>query len=152
MSGGFEAIDGARAESYPPNIQAILKRPAAAAAWAGQELIAIDAAAGAARIRYLLGEAHLNRFGAVHGGVTALLLDDVMSVAAGLAAGWGEITPTLSMTVSFLNPARPGAVTGTARILKRGRTVLFLEGRLEDGEGVLLATGSATVALAPMKR
>ncbi len=79
------AIDPARADAYPANIQAILKRQAPCSAWLGQELLEIDAESGFARIAYALGEAQFNRFGALHGGAIACVMG---RRARGPRQGW----------------------------------------------------------------
>lgn len=145
-------IDRALAGDYPPNIQAILKRPAQASAHIGQELREIDTDEGWVRIGYSLSEVHFNRYGAIHGGVIACVMDDVVATAAGLAAQWGEIAPTLEMKVSYLNQAAAGPHVAEARVVKRGRTVLFLEGTLCNDAGKTIATASATIMIAPLKR
>jgi uncharacterized protein (TIGR00369 family) len=80
------------------------------------------------------------------------VMDDVVATAAGLVAQWGEIAPTLEMKVSYLNQAGAGAHTAEARVIKRGRTVLFLEGALSNEAGKTIATTSATIMIAPLKR
>ncbi len=145
-------VEAARANEYPPNIQAILKRRAAASVHLGQELLEIDAEEGWVRIAYRLAETHFNRYGAIHGGIIACVMDDVIATAAGLVAQWGEIAPTLEMKVNYLNQASAGPHTAEARIVKRGRTVLFLEGTLFNESGKTIATASATIMIAPLKR
>lgn len=145
-------VEAERASEYPPNIQAILKRPAEASAWLGQELCEIDTEAGWARIAYRLGNAHFNRFGAIHGGVIACVMDDLVATAAGLFLQWGEIAPTLEMKVSYLNQAAVGLHIGEARVVKRGRTILFLEASLGNENGKVIAAASSTVMIAPLKR
>jgi uncharacterized protein (TIGR00369 family) len=146
------AIEAGKKDEYPPNIQAILKRPAAASAHLGQMLLEIDADDGWAKIGYTLNESHFNRYGAIHGGIIACVMDDVVATAAGLFVQWGEIAPTLEMKVSYLNQAGAGAHIAEARVVKRGRTVLFLEGTLSNGAGKTIATASATIMIAPLKR
>lgn len=146
------AVDPATPDAYPPNIQAILRRAATGAATLGQRLLEIDAESGGARIAYEVGEHLLNRFGALHGGMTAAMMDDVMSVAAGLTLQWGEISPTLEMKVSYIAMAKPGRLLADARIVKRGRSVMFLEGTLNDEAGTLIATASATCAVIQNKK
>ena len=75
-----QTIDPARAPEYPANIQAILKRQAPCSAWLNQALLEIDSETGFAKIAYELGEAHFNRFGALHGGAIACVMDDVLAV------------------------------------------------------------------------
>ena len=146
-------IDRAHPEKYPPNIQAILKRPAAAAAVLGQELLDIDVEKGTVNVAYNTTDALANRYGAIHGGMTAAMLDDVISLAAGLVIEWGQITPTLEMKVSYIAQAKPNTrILAEARTIRRGGTVIFLEADLKDETGKLLATASSTVMIAQMKR
>src|SRR5271170_6426406 len=145
-------VEAAQAAEYPPNIQAILKRAAAASAHLGQELREIDTDEGWVRIGYTLSEAHFNRYGAIHGGVIACIMDDVVATAAGLVAQWGEIAPTLEMKVSYLNQAGAGAHTAEARVVKRGKSILFLEGLLANEAGKTIATASATIMITALKR
>ena len=146
-------IDRDNPDKYPPNIQAILKRPAAAAVVLGQELVDVDKEVGTVRVAYNATETLSNRFGAIHGGMTAAMLDDVISLAAGLTIEWGQITPTLEMKVSYIAQAKPGTrIQAEARTIRRGGTVIFLEADLKDETGKLLATASSTVMIAQMKK
>ena len=146
------AIDPAKAGEYPANIQAILKRQAPCSAWLNQELLEIDTETGFARIAYGLGEPHFNRFGALHGGAIACVMDDVLAVAAGLVLNWGEIAPTLEMKVSYLAQGAAGRHIAEARVLKRGRQINFLDATLANESGKLIATATATIMIAAMKR
>ena len=145
-------VEAARADEYPPNIQAILKRAAPASAHLGQALQEIDTDDGWVRIGYTLSDAHFNRYGAIHGGVIACIMDDVVATAAGLVAQWGEIAPTLEMKVSYLNQAGAGVHVGEARVVKRGKTILFLEGTLQNETGKTIAAASATIMISALKR
>jgi uncharacterized protein (TIGR00369 family) len=148
----LQAIDPARATDYPANIQAILKRQAPCSSWLNQQLLEIDSETGFARIAYDLGEAHFNRFGALHGGAIACVMDDVLAVAAGLVLQWGEIAPTLEMKVSYLAQGAAGRHIAEAKVLKRGRQINFLEATLVNADGKLIATATATIMIAPFKR
>lgn len=145
-------IDPAKAGEYPANIQAILKRQAPCSAWLGQELLEIDPETGFAKIAYELGEAHFNRFGALHGGAIACVMDDVLAVAAGLVLNWGEIAPTLEMKVSYIAQGTAGRHVAEARVIKRGRQINFLDATLSAAEGKLIATATSTIMIAPLKR
>ena len=147
------ALDRDKPEQYPPNIQAILKRPAPAAVVMGQEILEVDAKAGRVRVAYDTTDQLANRYGAIHGGMTAAMLDDVISLAAGVTIEWGQITPTLEMKVSYIAQGKPGTrIIAEARTIRRGGTVMFLEADLKDEEGKLIATASSTVMIAQLKR
>lgn len=147
-----QSINPAKREDYPANIQAILKRAAPCSAWLGQELLEIDTETGWCKIAYDLGEPHFNRFGALHGGAIACVMDDVLAVAAGLVLQWGEIAPTLEMKVSYLAQGGAGRHTAEASVLKRGRQINFLEATLTREDGKVIATATATIMIAPMKK
>lgn len=147
-------LDTQNPEQYPPNIQAILKRPAPAAEFLGQAIQEVDVPAGRVVVTYQAADGHQNRFGAIHGGITAAMLDDAISLAAGLTAAWGDITPTLEMKVSYLSLAKPGmTLQARAQIIKRGQSILFAEATLSDmGTSKPIASCTATIFLTKMKQ
>jgi uncharacterized protein (TIGR00369 family) len=147
-----EPFDPAKAQSYPPNVQAIIKRQAPASAWLNQQILELDVEAGWVKIAYELGQPHFNRFGALHGGSIACVMDDVLAVAAGMVAQWGEIAPTLEMKVSFLNQGGAGKHFAEAKVMKRGRQINFLDAALTREDGKVIATATATIMIAAMKK
>ncbi len=147
------AIDRTRPETYPPNIQAILKRPAPAAVILGQEILDVDKEQGSVRVAYNTTPSLSNRYGAIHGGMTAAMMDDVISLAAGLSIEWGQITPTLEMKVNYIAQGKPETrLIAEARTVRRGSTVIFLEADLKDANGKLVATASSTVTISQLKK
>jgi uncharacterized protein (TIGR00369 family) len=53
-------------------------------------------------------------------------------------------TTTISLTVNFLAPAKPGPLVVEARVTQLGRSIAFMEGRLTAEDGTVLATASTT--------
>ncbi len=53
------------------------------------------------------------------------------------------------MKTSFIAPARAGEITGDGTLVRKGRSIAFMEGRLIDPQGKLLATASATGQIRP---
>ena len=139
-------------KDLPPNIRAALKRRAPASEYMGLEILEIDREKDWVRVAFDAEERMCNLWGGIQGGMVAAMLDDVMSFAVGLNLGWGEISPTLEMKVSMLNAARPGRLIAEARVIKRGRSIGFIEGELRDAEGKLLATASSTATIAKIKK
>jgi uncharacterized protein (TIGR00369 family) len=146
------AFDPTKPEDYPPNVQAIIKRSAPCSAWLNQKILEVDVEDGWVKIGYELGEPHFNRFGALHGGAIACVMDDVLAVAAGFVAQWGEIAPTVEMKVNYLSQGGAGSFVAEAKVIKRGRTINFLEATLSTAAGKLIATSTATIMIAPLKR
>lgn len=94
-------------------------------------------------------EEHVNVNGGVHGGLIATLLDAVMGRAVRADLPEGKTSVTVSMTVSYISPARIGtALRASAEVRKRGASLCTVEGDVvadEDREPV--AHGVATYAL-----
>jgi uncharacterized protein (TIGR00369 family) len=86
-----------------------------------------------------------NPAGFVQGGFLAAMLDDVMGPAVFTHTQGRVYAPTVDMTVSFLAPARPGPLVGEGQVIQLGKSVGFVEGRLMDHAGVLVARSTATV-------
>jgi uncharacterized protein (TIGR00369 family) len=78
--------------------------------------------------------------GFVQGGLLTAMLDATTSAAV-FAMTHGKLyPPTISRTVNFLGPAKPGPIIGEAKVTQLGRSIAFMEGRLTVGDGTLLAT------------
>lgn len=77
-------------------------------------------------------ERHCNRGGRLHGGMLTTFADMVLGSAATRATGTPNVT--VRLIVDFITPARRGAwVEGQARIVRAGRSLVFVEGELRVG-------------------
>jgi uncharacterized protein (TIGR00369 family) len=85
-----------------------------------------------------------NLMGSIQGGMLAAMLDLAMAFAVLCTLEDGHAVPSLEMKTSFLLPAWPGALIGEGLVVRKGRSIAFMEGRLLDSEGNLLALSSAT--------
>ncbi|ABS62912.1 thioesterase superfamily protein [Parvibaculum lavamentivorans DS-1] len=137
---------------WPPNIQAVFKRMAPASRYLGLEILEADREKRRVKVAFNASAELCNMWGGIQGGMVAAMLDDVMSLAVGLDLEWGQISPTLELKVSMLNAARPGRIIGTGHVIKRGKSVGFIEGELVDEDGKLLATGSSTATFVTLKK
>jgi uncharacterized protein (TIGR00369 family) len=88
-----------------------------------------------------------NPAGFVQGGILSAMLDETMGPAVFAMTEGKLYTATISMTVNFLAPARPGPITCEANVTQVGKTVAFVEGKLMAGNGTLLATATTSVRL-----
>ena len=88
-----------------------------------------------------------NPAGFVQGGLLSAMLDDTMSPAVFIMSEGRLFTSTITMTVNFLAPARPGKIVAEATVTQLGKTVAFVEGRLSAEDGTLLATASVSARL-----
>jgi len=83
-----------------------------------------------------------NPQGSLHGGVIAFALD--VSMGHLIRRATGRAAVTLEMKTQYIRPAVSGRVRCEARFLKRGRTVSFLESRMTDADGKVVAAATAT--------
>ena len=94
---------------------------------------------GTGRVVVDAGSELLNPHGTVHGGVLATMLDVAMGTA--VATTGGESPVTVSLTVTYLEPGRAGRLEATARVRKRGKRLIVVEGQVvqdsDDGQDVV---------------
>ncbi|MFN2544066.1 MAG: PaaI family thioesterase [Actinomycetota bacterium] len=85
----------------------------------------------------------------VHGGALSALIDTAATAAAWAGAeASGEIRgTTVGLTVSFVGPARSQDVTATARVSRRGRTLVFIDVEGTAADGTLVAKALVTYKL-----
>jgi uncharacterized protein (TIGR00369 family) len=83
----------------------------------------------------------------VQGGILSAMLDDTMGPAVFAMTEGRLYTATISLTVNFLAPAKPGRIVGEASVTQLGKTIAFIEGRLTAKDGTLLATATTNARL-----
>ena len=111
----------------------------------GADPLACDPVAGRITIAFEAKPEFCNLLGTVQGGMLAAMLDMVMSFSVLCTMGGpGYVVPTIDMNAHFLSPARPGPIIGEGAVVKKGRNIAFMEGRLRDGHGTLLTTAAAS--------
>ena len=89
----------------------------------------------------------LNPAGFVQGGILTAMLDDTMGPAVLVMTEGRSYTTTVSLTVNFLSPARPGPIIAEAKVTQLGKSIAFVEGKLMAEDGTLLATATAVERL-----
>jgi uncharacterized protein (TIGR00369 family) len=88
-----------------------------------------------------------NPAGFIQGGILTAMLDDTMGPAVFVMTDGKLYTATITMTVNFLAPVKPGPLVGETNVTQLGRTIAFVEGRLVAPDGALIATSSASARL-----
>jgi uncharacterized protein (TIGR00369 family) len=89
---------------------------------------------------------HLNIGGLVHGGVLCSLLDTAMARSFFMADGGRTLSAaTLEMKINFLGSARVGRLEARGRVAHRTRRTAYVEGRVVDAEGRVIARATATM-------
>jgi uncharacterized protein (TIGR00369 family) len=108
--------------------------------------LAFEYAGDAGTIIFDIHDYMLNPQGSLHGGVISLVMDASMGH---LMMRENLRGATLEMKTQFIRALRSGRARAIGRIVKRGRTVWFLESHLHDADGVLAATTTATFIVFP---
>ena len=85
----------------------------------------------------------------VHGGAIASLIDTAAMVAA-----WSDATvpanlrgTTVSLTVAYLAAAQGEDLHATARVLRRGQSLVYLDVEVQSASGIPVAKGLVTYKL-----
>lgn len=94
------------------------------------------------RISFPVEEFLFNPQGSLHGGAIATVMD--ISMGHLLKHATGTPGATLEMKVQYMRPLTKGTATCEGRILRRGRSLCFLESRMFDGDGKLAAMATST--------
>jgi uncharacterized protein (TIGR00369 family) len=91
-------------------------------------------------------ERFLNPAGILQGGFLAAMLDSSMGASAVTGAGDRKVSvANTEMKVSFLRPVKNNTtLTCTARVLKAGSIISFVDARIVDEHDQLIATASSS--------
>ena len=115
-----------------------------AAATLGFEFISADVENGTIELAFAATEDFTNPAGNVLGAFQAAMLFDTVGPALLATLAPDEFQSTMSLSVSFLRPVRPGGITATGHIVHRDGDLAFLEATLADSAGAMIATATAT--------
>jgi len=85
----------------------------------------------------------------VHGGAIASLIDTAAMVAAWSDSSIPESMrgSTVSLTISYLAPANREDIQATARVLKRGHSLVYLDVEVQSESGIMVSKGLVTYKL-----
>ena len=88
---------------------------------------------------------HGNQMGVAHGGLLMTLLDVAMGSAARAHVEANVVT--VDMQTAFTAPAR-GKLIGEGRVVRAGKSLVFVEGEVRDASGELVAKASSIFKVA----
>ncbi len=128
-----------------------LQAPTPAATLLGRVVLDVDATTRTVRLGFTGRPEFLNRHGTVQGGFLAAMLDSTTAVAVLATLAEAETVVTTELSVSYLRPAAPGALTGVGRVLERGDRDARSEGEILDASGRVLARGTASLRIVPRR-
>lgn len=102
---------------------------------------------GHARARIAVSDHHLNPNGVVHGAVLFAMVDTAMGSATMSVLPAGQFCASVDVQLRFVRPASEGVLVANVRVLKQGRGIVHLDGRVHDADERLIATASGTFAV-----
>ncbi len=88
---------------------------------------------------------HANPMGTLHGGILCDMADAAMGMAYASELDDDESFTTLELKINFLKPIWTGKLRAVAHVIKRGRTIGFVECDVRDAAEDLVARASSTV-------
>lgn len=100
---------------------------------------------GTARLSMPVAPHFTNSLGTVHGGVIVSLLDVALCTAARTLHPDSGGVITIDLSVSFIGGGKGARLLAEARVLKDGRSAIFVEGEAKNEDGALVAKAIATV-------
>jgi uncharacterized protein (TIGR00369 family) len=105
----------------------------------------ISVAPGSVVFTAIAGQQHLNPLGGVHGGFAATILDSVTGCAVHSLLESGVGYATVDLNVKMIRPVPPDReLTAIGKIIHMSGRLGVSEGRLQDGDGKILAHATAT--------
>ena len=96
---------------------------------------------------------HCNKGGVAHGGLYTMMLDMALGGALVSVLPKQEWCATTQLSISFISAARPGEkISANGIVVKRGKNVAHLEGKITTESNRIIATGTGTWAIWDHKR
>lgn len=99
---------------------------------------------GKAVFKMHLDSTHHNPMATVHGGVYCDIADAAMGLAFASTLDDQEAFGTLNFQINFLKTLKEGDIVAEGYIIKRGKSIGFLESKITDSQGDLVATAQST--------
>ena len=114
------------------------------------EIQPLDAGHGWAAFELTIAQKHLRTLGLLHGGVTATLLDTALGYAAVTTSPPGHFVVTMQLNMNFIRPGWEGErLVARGDVIHSGRQTAVARGEIRTGDGVLMASATATFMYIP---
>jgi uncharacterized protein (TIGR00369 family) len=91
------------------------------------------------------GPRHANPMGTLHGGILCDIADAAMGTAFGSGLQEGESMTTIELKINFFRPFWNGLLRAEAHVLRRGKSVGYVECEIKDDRGRLVAKAGSTL-------
>ena len=135
--------------AFPPELA---KRTSPVTEWLGMRIVSHDPDAKTSRFTFDPAPETRNIAGDVQGGIVVAMLDDAMGFNAFVSLGMINQQTSIDIQAQFLEPVPLGRVEVEAKLVKGGRTIVFLEGSLYTSDGTLAARATGTMKVRPFPK
>lgn len=118
--------------------------------WLGMKIISHEPETLTMRMTFDPPAEACNPIGNVQGGIVVAMLDNAMGYNSFISMGMVNQQASIDIHTHFFNPVPMGRVEVEAKVVKTGRSVVFVEGWLYDSEGKLAARAVSTTKIRPL--
>ena len=99
---------------------------------------------GRAIVTLTAGPQHANPMGTLHGGILCDIADAAMGMAFASTLGPGESFTTVELKINFFRPVWEASLKAEGKVVRRGRSLGYLECEISDEQGRLVAKAAST--------
>jgi uncharacterized protein (TIGR00369 family) len=96
-------------------------------------------------LEFEASEKHHQPNGVVQGGVLTAVADAAMGMAGMTVQEIGWANTTIELKINFIRPVISGNVKAEGRVIKAGKTVIFVESTVLNAEGKVAAKATSSV-------
>jgi uncharacterized protein (TIGR00369 family) len=99
---------------------------------------------GRAVVTLAAGPQHANPMGTLHGGILCDIADAAMGMAFASTLAPEESFTTVELKVNFFRPVWKASLKAEGKVVRRGRSLGYLECEISDERGNLIAKAAST--------
>lgn len=103
-----------------------------------------EIAAGRATVTLAAGPQHANPMGTLHGGILCDIADAAMGMAFASTLAPKESFTTVELKINFFRPVWEAQLKAEGRVVRRGRTLGYVECEITNERGQLVAKAAST--------
>jgi uncharacterized protein (TIGR00369 family) len=99
---------------------------------------------GRAVVTLVAGPQHTNPMGTLHGGILCDIADAAMGIAFNSTLAATESFTTVELKINFFRPVWQAELRAEGKVVRRGKTVGYVECEVTDEKGRAVAKASST--------
>lgn len=103
-----------------------------------------EIAAGRATVTLAAGPQHANPMGTLHGGILCDIADAAMGMAFASTLAPEESFTTVELKINFFRPVWEARLKAEGKVVRRGRSLGYVECEVTDERGQLIAKAAST--------